>query len=405
MQMKAAVLATALMLAASGARAADLVVWWEEGFYAQEDEAVREVIAAFEKETGKQVELTLHSNLDFPDRLAASVEAGQPPDFAFSLRFNGDISGLAFEDRLVDLTDTVDSYSSLFDPDALEFWVLLNEKTGQRKLYALPMGRTTNHVHVWKTLLAQAGFTLEDIPRKWDAFWAFWCDEVQPAVRRAMGRDDIWGLGLPMSVEASDTNGQFRQFLHARAADWVTRDGRLVIDDPDVRRKLIEAMDSYTAIYRKGCTPPDAITWANIDNNKRFLARSIVMTANDSLSIPNALKRERPQDYYENTATIEWPLGQGGEPFPIDGQFYAAVVFKDGGNVAVAKEFVRFLVAEGWLAHYRLRRRAHAAADAEAARPAVLARPERPAPYGRGDAGRVAPDAIRLRHGLRRLAL
>ena len=29
-----------------------------------------------------------------------------------------------------------------------------------------------------------------------------------------------------------------------------------------------------------------------------------------------------------------------------------AVVFKDGANVATAKEFVRFLVAEGWLVHY-----------------------------------------------------
>ena len=29
-----------------------------------------------------------------------------------------------------------------------------------------------------------------------------------------------------------------------------------------------------------------------------------------------------------------------------------AVVFKDGSNVATAKEFVRFLVAEGWLMHY-----------------------------------------------------
>ena len=28
------------------------------------------------------------------------------------------------------------------------------------------------------------------------------------------------------------------------------------------------------------------------------------------------------------------------------------MVFKDGGNVATAKEFVRFLVAEGWLMHY-----------------------------------------------------
>ncbi len=76
------------------------------------------------------------------------------------------------------------------------------------------------------------------------------------------------------------------------------------------------------------------------------------MTPNETLSIPNALKRERPDDYYENTATIEWPLGPTASAFPIRGVFLAAVVFKDGGHVATAKEFVRFLVAEGWLAHY-----------------------------------------------------
>ena len=43
------------------------------------------------------------------------------------------------------------------------------------------------------------------------------------------------------------------------------------------------------------------------------------MTVNQTLSIPNALKSERPDDYYENTATIEWPLGPSGEPFPILG--------------------------------------------------------------------------------------
>ena len=42
------------------AERADLVVWWEKGFYAQEDEAVTEIIAAFEQETGKQVELVFH---------------------------------------------------------------------------------------------------------------------------------------------------------------------------------------------------------------------------------------------------------------------------------------------------------------------------------------------------------
>jgi multiple sugar transport system substrate-binding protein len=168
-----------------------------------------------------------------------------------------------------------------------------------------------------------------------------------------MGRDDIWGIGLNMSGEHTESSWQFFQFVAAYEADYVTRDGRLVIDDPEIRRRLIKAIGSYTAIYRKGCTPPDAVTWAGgRENNKRFLDQTVVMTPNDTLSIPNALKRERPDDYYKNTATIEWPLGPSGEPFPIRGYVLSAMVFKDGGNGAIAEEFVRFLVAEGWLAHY-----------------------------------------------------
>ena len=123
-----------------------------------------------------------------------------------------------------------------------------------------------------------------------------------------------------MSTEPDDTVDQFFQFVAAYNADYVTRDGTLVIDDPDIRRKLIKAIDSYTAVYRKSCSPPDSATWHHsYDNNKAFLAQSVVMTPNYSLSTINALKSDRPDDYYENTATIEWPLGPSGEPFPIPG--------------------------------------------------------------------------------------
>ena len=94
------------------------------------------------------------------------------------------------------------------------------------------MGLATNHVHVWRSLLEQAGFTLADIPKEWEAFWSFWCDQVQPAVRKATGRDDIYGVGLPMSAEAIDTRIEFEQFMQAYEAHYVTRDGKLIIDDP-----------------------------------------------------------------------------------------------------------------------------------------------------------------------------
>ena len=62
MRARAVVLAVAIVLAPLGARAADLVVWWEKGFYPQENEAVAEILAAFEQKTGKQVELVQYRN-------------------------------------------------------------------------------------------------------------------------------------------------------------------------------------------------------------------------------------------------------------------------------------------------------------------------------------------------------
>jgi multiple sugar transport system substrate-binding protein len=351
MRSRTAVLAAILATTPLGADAADLVVWWDEGFYAEEAKALREAVAAFEQQSGKQVELVLHGLTEFDDKLPAAIEAGRPPDIAFGIAVGDHIPEWAFHDRLANLTDTVGSFSDLFDPDALNWYSLLNEKTQERALYALPVGRTSNHVHVWKSLLERAGFSLADVPKDWEAFWAFWCEQVQPAVRRATQREDIWGIGLNMSGRF-DSDLQVDQFRHAYAAEYVTRDGRLVISDPEVRRKLTEAIDSYAMIYRKGCTPPDAVTWDGRGNNEAFLAQRVVMTLNDTLSIPNALKREHPKDYYENSATIEWPLGPDGNAFPIEGFFHAAALFKGGGHTTAAKEFVRFLVAEGWLAHY-----------------------------------------------------
>ena len=89
-----------------------------------------------------------------------------------------------------------------------------------------------------------------------------------------------------MAAASVDTENGIWQFIHAYEANYVTRDGRLVVDDPEVRRRLIEAVDSYTAIYRKGCTPPNSVTWDGYRNNAQFQAQTIVMTPNMTLSIP-----------------------------------------------------------------------------------------------------------------------
>jgi multiple sugar transport system substrate-binding protein len=346
-------LTAAFATAPFSVRSADLVVWWERGFYPQADEAVAEIVAAFEQDTGKQVELVQPTQDELFDKAQTALEAGQPPDFLFGTTSEGWAAQWAYEDRLAELASTLGPVLKLFDSDIVEASTLLNRSTGRRGLYALPMARGSNHIHVWSSLLERAGFTLADIPKEWGAFWSFWCDEVQPAVRKALGRDDVWGVAMPMSAtDRGDTYTALEQFQLAYESAWLGRDRRLQVDDPKIRDGMIEALDDYTMIWRKGCTPPDATSWINTGNNRAFLAQSVVMTSNASLSIPAALKRERPDDYYVNVVTIDWPEGANGQPLVISGFIHRAVVFKAGSNLALAGDFVRFLAEEGWLAHW-----------------------------------------------------
>jgi multiple sugar transport system substrate-binding protein len=200
--------------------------------------------------------------------------------------------------------------------------------------------------------LERAGFTLADIPKEWAPFWSFWCDRVQPAVRKALDRDDIWGVGLPMSVAAADTWVELAQFQYAYDAAWTSVDGRVEVDNPAVRINLIKALEAYTAIYRKGCTPPDAIDWENRSNNDAFVAQTVVMTLNETLSIPNAIRKSRPDDYRRNVATVEWPNDAYHQPMTVYGGIYRGAVFRTEKPAALGEEFVRFLVEDGWLAHY-----------------------------------------------------
>jgi multiple sugar transport system substrate-binding protein len=339
-------------MAPLSAQAADLVVWWEQGFYPQEDAAVREIVAAFEQETGKEVELVVLPQVEIQDKAEAAFGAGRPPDFVWGTLSPNWVPVWAYEDRLAELKDTLGPLLDLFDADAVDAAMLLNRRTGSRGLYGLPMGRTSHYVHVWKSLLERAGLTMADIPKEWDAFWSFWCDRVQPALRDVTGREDIWAVGLPMSAEATDTEDAYVQFQLAYETPWASPDGRLQIDDPAVKVGMVKALDAYVGLWRKGCTPPDSVNWTNIDNNKAFLAQTVAMTPNVTLSITNALRVISPDDYRLNAATMDWPNNANGQPLVLLGFLQLGSVIDAGRHTATAKDFVRFLVEDGWLAHW-----------------------------------------------------
>jgi ABC-type glycerol-3-phosphate transport system substrate-binding protein len=121
MRRRAIVVAVCLILTPLAAKGADIVVWWEKGQAAEEDKAVREIIAAFEQKTGKQVELVLGVQEELLADLVAALEAGRhTPDFVFTVVDISYYERWAYEGRLVDLTDVIGHYSGLFAREALD---------------------------------------------------------------------------------------------------------------------------------------------------------------------------------------------------------------------------------------------------------------------------------------------
>ena len=86
-------------------------------------------------------------------------------------------------------------------------------------------------------------------------------------------------------------------------------------------------------------------------NNEQFQAQTIAMTPNMTLSIVIGSSTSAREDYMMNAVTIEWPIGAYGQTLSSRP---SALAPRCSGRRACRdrKEFVHFLVGEGWLAHY-----------------------------------------------------
>src|SRR5207247_2159976 len=102
------------------------------------------------------------------------------------------------------------------------------------------------------------GYSMEDIPRTWDAFYDFF-KEVQKKLR-AQGERKVFGMGFQLNTTGNDSNSLFNSFLIANGGqNIVTPDGKLHLDDPQVREAVIRALAYPTTAYKEGFVPPSAI--------------------------------------------------------------------------------------------------------------------------------------------------
>jgi multiple sugar transport system substrate-binding protein len=360
----AALLALGMLGAAVPAAAQEkIVVWWVKGFYPSEDAALFEAVKKFEAKTGVKVDLSQYAVQDGIPKTVAALDSGNPPDVAYIDVYDFQVLGKwAYEGKLEDLTDVLTPIKGNFLPNTLETTYLYNDKTKKRAYYGFPIKQQTMHIEYWKDMLAEAGDTT--IPETWKEYWAFWCDKAQPDYRKKTGKR-IFGTGFPMGVDSSDSFFSFLTFMDAYNVKLVDDNGKLLVNDPKVKKGLVGALTDYTRPYVKGCTPPSSTSWKDPDNNVAFHNKTTVMTHNATISIaakwlddvnnaslPPAEREQAKKNYYDLIRTAGFPKKPDGSPMIYRAAVKTGVVFAGAKNKKRAKEFVAFLLEEDNLTPY-----------------------------------------------------
>ena len=319
-----------------------LNLWWDKGYNPEEDEALKKLIKNWEQKTGNKVQInfyTLDKRSEKPQRF---LQGGVVPDIFMSFKAESTLNpSLAWQGKLVDVTDIIEPVKETYDHGALETAYYYNNVDKKSSYYAVPIHRAALHIYYWKDLLEKTGRTEADIPQDWNAFWQFWLDVGEDL--RTKYQQDIYPIGLPMSVEAGDTYQAFEHILEAYNVKIVDSEGNLLVDDPQVRQGIIQCLDWYTKFYLQGYTPKDAVDWNNAANNHQFINREILTTTNATLSIPAALRNDL--DVYRNKlGIVELPNKPNGKPMRHIFLVEQAVIFNDAANPELAKDFLAYLI-------------------------------------------------------------
>ena len=242
-----------------------LKIWWQEGFYPEEIDALKRIIEEWKTQSQVDVELSVIPQKDILAALDRALTQGTAdiPDIFYSGSADlTTIPRLAWNGELADVSDIIQPIEKYYTKNVLEGVNYQNKIAGTRSYYAVPLMQSAIHIHYWEDLLINAvGERRVTIPKSWQSFWDFW-QNVHPTLQANQG-SDIYSVGMPMSLSL-DTYNNFEQFLEAHNVVVLDESGNLAITESN-RDAFVNAIEDYARFFKNGTVPPDSVDW---DNNR-----------------------------------------------------------------------------------------------------------------------------------------
>jgi multiple sugar transport system substrate-binding protein len=327
----------------ANAAATTASVWWNQGFVREEDQSFQQMVAAYEKASGNKIDFSLIPFGPLMQKIVSALTSGDVPDVALhDIADAAVVPQNAWNDKLVDVTDVVETQQQHYHPTALLASHYYNNVTKHRSIYYVPVKTAVLPFHIWGSLVQKAGFKMADAPDTWDAFWDFF--KPMQKELRGKGMRGIYALGLqPTTTGPADGNNTFHHFLIANGGNGiVTPDGRPHLDDPQVKEAVVKSLAYITTAYKEGYVPPGALSWSDADDNNAFHARQFVMDLDGTISTEVALFHKKEE--YDDVITMGLPHDNQGKEMPAQLGVGGAFIPKGAKNVEVAKDFLKYVI-------------------------------------------------------------
>src|SRR5437016_3546920 len=122
----------------ANAQAKTAEVWWTQGFVQEEDVAIKKIVAEYEKASANKIELQIMPFAPQRQKIVAAMQSGIVPDM-FPSNPGECIALYAWDDRLVDVTDVVETQREEYTETALLNVNCYNSVEKKRHFYGVPL--------------------------------------------------------------------------------------------------------------------------------------------------------------------------------------------------------------------------------------------------------------------------
>ena len=325
----------------ANAAATTATVWWIQGFAQEEDISFKKIVADYEKASGNTIDYSIMPYAPMRQKIVSAVTSGVVPDL-FQNTPAEIIALYAWQDKLVDVSDVVETQREEYTETALLTVRCYNNVEKKRSYYGVPYTVGASMNHIWRPLVEKAGYQMEDIPKTWDAYLRFLQGRAEEIARPGHAQclwsrfsDEHHRQRLQRTVQRfpdrlwrSGHRHQGRQIAPRRPEGARGGDRDADLSDDRLQGRLCAAGGDQLERCRRQQRLPrqDRSSWIS----------------SGSLSTEVAIIKN--QQDYNDIVTMGLPLSNDGKPVPAEQGSLCGLIPKGAKNVEVAKDFLKYLI-------------------------------------------------------------